>query len=121
MPSSKCTCTGWLQPLPPFLIFHTSRVPSPEKPAGVGPVASCGAALMIRGSIWKPKPPSVLMVQGSSSVPSERPKVNSRCRAALSVACTVGSSRLRVSGIMDLPTGLPGLAGSKSAGFMLTS
>ncbi|MNE71248.1 hypothetical protein D3C80_1671050 [compost metagenome] len=112
IPSSKCTCTGWFQPLPPFLILHTSRVPSPENPAGVGPLASCGAALITRGSIWKPKPPSVLIVQGASSVPSERPKMNSRWRASFSLACTVRSSRLRVSGSMVLPIALPGLAGS---------
>ncbi|MCY1426284.1 hypothetical protein D3C87_1359840 [compost metagenome] len=84
-------------------------------------MASCGAALIRRGSMGKPGPPSVLMVQGCSSVPSERPKMNSRCRASFNLACTVGSSRFRVSGIMVLPAGFPGLAGSKSAGFMLTS
>jgi hypothetical protein len=38
-PSSKWMCTGWLQPLL-FSMLQISRVPSPLKPASVGPWAS---------------------------------------------------------------------------------
>ncbi|MNN42518.1 hypothetical protein D3C81_1567020 [compost metagenome] len=107
--------------MPPFLIFHTSTVPSPLKPPGVASLANCGAALMRRGSMLKPAPPSVLMVQGVLSVPSERPKMNSRWRAALSLAWSAAESRSIVSGINFRPSALPGLAGSNAVGSMLTS
>ncbi|MOA14484.1 hypothetical protein D3C78_1345880 [compost metagenome] len=86
--------------------------------AEVGPLASCGAAEMRRGSMLKARSPSVLMVHGWSSEPSERPKVKVRWRACASSKRSAGLSRCSVSGIMTLPSGfaacplMAGLAGS---------
>ncbi|MOA24224.1 hypothetical protein D3C78_1448970 [compost metagenome] len=96
-------------------------------PPGVGPLASWIAAEMRRGSMLKPSPPSVLMVQGCSSVPSERPKMKVRCRAWASSALSAGLLRSRCRGIIFLPSGLAGLplvaglAGSYSSGFIARS
>ncbi|MNN07113.1 hypothetical protein D3C81_1199310 [compost metagenome] len=126
MPSSKCTWTGCSQPLPPLTIFQTSRVPGlPVAPPSVGPSASWMPAETRRGSAARPMPPSVLMVQGFSSVPSERPKMKVRCRAWARIALSV--SRFSFSGIIFLPSGLAalpllaGLAGSYSSGFIARS
>ncbi|MNP31568.1 hypothetical protein D3C76_1246940 [compost metagenome] len=95
--------------MPPLTMFQISRVPGVVgAPAGVGPLASCGAAEMRRGSMLKPSPPSVLIVQGCSSVPLERPKRKVRWRAWASSALSAGSLRCRVSGIISLPSGLAG-------------
>ncbi|MNP26689.1 hypothetical protein D3C76_1195540 [compost metagenome] len=109
--------TGCSQPLPPFSILQISSVPGfVGAPPSVGPPASCTPAEMRRGSMAKPRPPSVLMVQGCSSVPSERPKMKVRCRAWASRA--LSALRSSFSGIITLPSGLAalplvaGLAGS---------
>ena len=51
--STKWTWIGWLQP-PPLTILQISSVPSPLKPASVGPVASWGAAEIRRGAEDEP-------------------------------------------------------------------
>ncbi|MCY1176021.1 hypothetical protein D9M73_162820 [compost metagenome] len=101
--------TGCSQPLPPFSILQISSVPGfVGAPPSVGPPASCTPAEMRRGSMAKPRPPSVLMVQGCSSVPLERPKMKVRCRAWASSALSARLSRSRCRGIIFLPSGLAG-------------
>ncbi|MNZ99815.1 hypothetical protein D3C78_1191540 [compost metagenome] len=96
--------------MPPFSIFQISRVPGVVgSVAEVGPLASWIAAEMRRGSIGKPLPPSVLIVHGCSSVPSERPKMKVRWRAWASSALSAGLSRSSGSGIIFSPAGLAGL------------
>ena len=100
MPSSKWTCTGWLQSPLVLVIFQTSRVPAPLLPAAVASVESSVATEVRRGSMPIPALPSVLMVQGASSVPSARPNSKVWCRALASRALSATESRLMVRGIM---------------------